>query len=248
MRRPDLQALVAGSDSILLCVPDEEIAEVAGSIARSAPMRGKVILHTSGASGLAPLGEARRRGAALATLHPLAAFPPVSASWPLPPGIWFGISGSRRGISSARAIARALNGKPLAVPERSRTAYHLAAVMVANHSTVLAAVALEVLGRAGLPHSERDLNRALAALLRTAADRIEGEGPVMGLTGPAARGDLVTLRRHLARLRGERPLLRALYEALTGEAVRRARESGILPEGRAREALRLLRGPRKPSR
>jgi predicted short-subunit dehydrogenase-like oxidoreductase (DUF2520 family) len=111
--------------------------------------------------------------------------------------------------------------------------------MMANHVTVLAALSLDLLRRrAGIGGARA--RRSLATLLRTAADRIEEIGPETALTGPAARGDLLTLRRHLDVLRGERPVLRNVYRILSAEALRIAARRGDLDRKAAARAARLL--------
>jgi len=241
-----VEDLGAGCDLIILCIPDGRIEEAAERIARGTSFRGRIVLHTSGVLSSRPLRSLRRRGVLTGTLHPLAAVPPASAGAPVPAGITFAVGGDRGAVAAARRIARSLRGRPLVLPERLRPAYHLAATMVANHATVITSLALDLLGKKGISPSP-PIRRAMAALLRTAADRIGQEGPARGLTGPAARGDLGTLRTHLVLL-GRSTRLRALYAALSAEAIRIARRRGDLPRRRAEAALRLLLSRRAAGR
>ncbi len=241
-----LAEAAAVSDTILLCVPDDAVAGVARRLAAEANVRGKVVLHTSGALGLGPLRALARCGASVGSLHPLAVFPearPRAARPALPRGIWYAADGSREVITRARRIAAALGGRAVRIPRGARSVYHLAASLVANHVTVLAALALDLLRRrGGLRGSVA--RRAFAALLRSAAERIERDGPERALTGPAARGDIVTIRRHLAVLRSEPARVRAIYSLLSAEAVDLAARRGALAPPLATRTLRALGVPR----
>jgi predicted short-subunit dehydrogenase-like oxidoreductase (DUF2520 family) len=65
---------------------------------------------------------------------------------------------------------------------------------------------------------------ALLPLLRGTIQNLEHLGPTSALTGPIVRGDIDTVRLHLARLSGEE---RALYCALGRETLRLARQAGL---------------------
>jgi len=232
----------ASVDVLLICVPDAAVAEVGAALRGAAGIRRRIVLHCSGALDLSPLRPLGRRGVAVGSLHPLAAFPPArktGAADPFSRPVGFTVEGGLRAANAGRKIVASLGGISLPRPQ-SRAAYHLVASMIANHVTVLAALSLDLLRRrAGIGRS--GVRRAFVTLLRTAADRIEDVGPEGALTGPAARGDLVTLRRHLTVLASERPELREIYRALSVEAVRIARGRGDLDRRTAARATRLLR-------
>jgi predicted short-subunit dehydrogenase-like oxidoreductase (DUF2520 family) len=233
----------------VLAVPDDAIEEAAAALARAGSLRGRSVLHLSGAMGLDALAPARRGGASIGSLHPLLAFPPPGRGAPIPPGAWFAVGGSGSVRTAARSIARHLRGHVIDLPERARPAWHLAAVLVANHATVLAALAMDLLERRGGLSGAR-IRRALASLLRSSARGIESLGPVRALSGPASRGDVATIRRHLALLAKEAPGLGGIYRALSAAAVDLARSRGDLdaaPADRLLRALGLVRR-RRPAR
>jgi len=239
---PTPGAAVEGAEAILICVPDRAIGSVASIIARQRGLRGKVVLHVSGALDLSPLEPAARAGAAVGSLHPLAVFPPAASSHArraFERPISFAIQGGRKSGSVAKAIVLALSGVPLGDPGGSRAAYHLAATVIANDVTVLAGLALSLLKRR-TRLSPRQARAAFVTLLRTAADRVEEEGAEEALTGPAARGDLDTLRRHLRELRGAPPALGLAYRILGREAILVSRRRGTLGRAAATRAMRLL--------
>lgn len=88
----------------------------------------------------------------------------------------------------------------MAIPSASKTAYHAAGVFGSNYVVGVLAVARRLLERAGLP---RDIAEAgLLSLLRGAVDNIAASGLEGALTGPVARGDVETIKRHLGALKG----------------------------------------------
>jgi predicted short-subunit dehydrogenase-like oxidoreductase (DUF2520 family) len=61
----------------------------------------------------------------------------------------------------------------------------------------------------------------MTALLAGAVANLKRTGPDQALTGPAARGDLGTIERHLEALRDD-PELQAIYRALADRAMKLA--------------------------
>jgi predicted short-subunit dehydrogenase-like oxidoreductase (DUF2520 family) len=203
-----------GAGAVLLCVPDDAIAEVCGRIAESAP---SLVGHVSGASTLDALASAREQGASTFSLHPLQTFADGETAVGGTPAA---IAGSdEAAVSYARSLAEALGMRPFDVPEESRAAYHAAAAMASNLLVALEESAAELVERLGI----EDARELLAPLvLRTAANWAE-RGPA-ALTGPIARGDQATVERHRNALAETAPELLPIYEALAtrAEAVARA--------------------------
>jgi predicted short-subunit dehydrogenase-like oxidoreductase (DUF2520 family) len=200
--------------AVLLCVPDDAIAEVCGRVAGSSPLIG----HVSGASTLDVLAAAREHGASTFSLHPLQTFADGETAVSGTPAA---IAGSDEAATSfARSLAEALGMRPFEVPEGSRAAYHAAAAMASNLLVALEESAAELVERLGI----EDARELLAPLvLRTAANWAE-RGPA-ALTGPIARGDQATVERHRAALAETSPELLPIYDALAARAEAVARES-----------------------
>lgn len=239
--------ILEACDAILLCVPDGVVEERSRALARVLPGRRPAILHLSGALGAEVLRAVRGAGAPAGSLHPLTSFPPRASGRALPAGIWFALGGDRRAVLAGRRIVSHLRGRILPVPDEARAPYHLAATMVANHSAVIAALALEILARRGGIGGAR-VRRAFASLLRSVADGIEIAGPGRALTGPAARGDLGTLRRHLGILGGEPAEVGGLYRLLSALAADVSEERGGLDPAAADAVRRLLEARRTRGR
>src|SRR5207302_651065 len=84
--RPALTAQI-----VWLCVPDREIARCARSLGEASGWKGKVALHSSGALSSDELSVLRRKGAAVASLHPMMTF--VQGVTPSLEGVPFALEG-----------------------------------------------------------------------------------------------------------------------------------------------------------
>lgn len=200
---------------VLLTVPDQAIAEVA----RRLPI-GPTVLHTSGATGLAPVAH----HAAYGSLHPLMSFPGPEISLPDLHDVPAAIAGDARGRAVAHGLARSLGMRAFEVPG-DRRLYHAAAVLAGNGATVLLGHASRALVAAGVPSSE-----AVEILLPLVQRSILNASPhpAAALTGPIARGERAIVEDHLraldeAALHDVARIHRAIADA--AEALLRAAET-----------------------
>ena len=187
-----------GVDALVLAVPDAAISAVAAAVR---PAASAVVVHLSGSLGLDVLAPHARR----ASLHPLLPLPNATlGAARLRAGAWFAVAGD--GI--ARDIVDALAGHAIEVDDDARAAYHAAACIASNHVVALLAQAERVAAAAGVPFA------AYLDLIDATVANVRAIGPVAALTGPAARGDMDTVARHLAALpEDERTLYALLAEA-----------------------------------
>ncbi len=123
---------------------------------------------------------------------------------------------------------------PVRLPAGAKVLYHAGAVVASNYVVTLAGLAARWAEAAGL--SAELAGQIYRPLLAGAAANLAGTSPPKALTGPIRRGDLDTVRAHLAALGPED---RRLYAVLGLETVRLAREGGLEP-GIAQELSRLL--------
>jgi predicted short-subunit dehydrogenase-like oxidoreductase (DUF2520 family) len=235
----DAPAALAAADVVFLTVPDDAIAPLAASLGAS-PASGKIVFHTSGAltaAVLAPLAEA---GAHPGTLHPLQTFADPGAGPERLAGVFWTGDGDARAMALAERLVADLGGRFLAVPAEGRALYHAAAVVASNYMVALADQAGRLMAAAGA-----DPEEALAALLplmRGTLENLARSGAGGALTGPVARGDAETVRRHLETLGAGRPEAAHLYRALGRACLELAASRGLDPE-RVAVLRRLLADP-----
>src|SRR5216683_2656254 len=203
---------------ILIAAPDNKIAVVAQELARigEEELRGKVVLHTSGAMDSGVLEALRARGAAVGSMHPLQSFSGVSV--PSMDGRVFTIEGETPAVQVARRIARALGGSPVRIAGSKKLLYHAAAAMAAGHVLAVEEAATQLLVSLGMKRSEAV--RALLPLTRQVLEDFETLGPRAAGTGPLSRGDFKVARAHLDALRESPKEFAQTYETLNRLAAR----------------------------
>jgi len=204
----------AGADldrtCVLLCVPDSEIAAAAAAVA-SGGGRPDLVGHVSGATSLEAL-EAASPVIGSFSIHPLQTLPDRNADLAGAPAAVAGSTAEAR--RTATALAEALGMVPFEVSEDDRVAYHAAASIASNFLVTLEQSAADLLGAVGVEHPRQ----VLAPLVRRSLENWIADGPA-ALTGPIARGDESTVRRHREALSARQPGLLPLYDAMA-EATR----------------------------
>jgi predicted short-subunit dehydrogenase-like oxidoreductase (DUF2520 family) len=237
LRVGDAGPAVARAPLVVIATPDDAIPLAAQVLADTGSVgRGHTVLHVSGLLDRSALGSLSGTGAALGSFHPLQTIAdPVSAAERLR-GAYAGIEGDERALGTARRLAAVLGMIPVALGAGVKPLYHAGAVFAANYTTVVAGVAEQLAVSAGIPAAVA--RRLYGPLVAGAALNLAELGAVGALTGPVRRGDLATLRAHLAALPAER---RPLYRALGLAALELAEQAG-LGKAIAGELRRLLEG------
>ena len=173
--------------TILVSVPDDAIPEVAAQLARigAQQLRGKIVLHTSGACDAGALEPVRAFGAFAGSMHPMQSFNGVS----VPPleGKIFAIEGDAPAVRAARSIARSLGGVPVNITAEKKPLYHAAGAFAAGLVLALEEAGVQMLRTSGLP--QREAVHALLSLSRQVLEHYEKLGPHKAWTGPLSRGD-----------------------------------------------------------
>jgi predicted short-subunit dehydrogenase-like oxidoreductase (DUF2520 family) len=203
---------ILDSNLILLATPDGSLGAVAHALAKfdESKLRGKIVLHTSGALDRAVLAPLARCGAATGSLHPMQTFAGRGA--PKLESVIFAVEGNPGAAMVARRIARSLGGVPVTIKSKNKPAYHAAGALVAGHGLGLIEAATQVLLKLGF--SRRDAMRALLPLMRQMLDNFERLGPQESWTGPVSRGDFETVAKHTKALRGYPLEFQGAYAAL----------------------------------
>ncbi|HUN63619.1 MAG TPA: Rossmann-like and DUF2520 domain-containing protein [Candidatus Sulfotelmatobacter sp.] len=206
-------ATLAAAAVILITVPDDAIACVAAELARNAgdDLRGKVVLHTSGALDASVLGALRDCGASVGSMHPMQTFSGVS----VPPleGKVFAVEGDELAIRAARKLARALVGVPVGIAPAKKPLYHAAGAFAAGLSLAMEEAGVQMLMAAGL--KRREAQSALLSLTRQMLEHYEKLGPQKAWTGPLARGDFGVVASHEKALRQFTPEFLEAYRAVS---------------------------------
>ncbi|MDE0264687.1 MAG: DUF2520 domain-containing protein [Bryobacterales bacterium] len=221
-RAAPLEALARSSDCVIVAVPDRAVTEVAAVLAR---FDLAAALQTSGALGPASLAALRKRGVPCAMFHPLQTFPTPDAGAQRLPGSLVGICGDGPALAWCERLARALRCNTFSVAEDRLAQYHAAAVLASNCVVGLVDAAAALMEAAGVKRT--DALRGLRPLLDASLENASTMEATQALTGPIARGDAVTVRRHLGSMRNSPTPLVGLYRAFGEYLLDLAQRSGL---------------------
>lgn len=190
--------------TILICVSDDSIAEVAARLAHELPScRGAVALHTSGYAGIDKLVALADAGLETGVLHPVIAIPKDGAVRSFE-SARFGVSGSTSAKLRIEELVRALGGSMVFVRDEYRGLYHGAAALLSGGVVALFAQAEACLAAALEPEAEADsydggqgaAREILLGLLQSTTQNLALKEPKDALTGPYARGDYDVVQGH----------------------------------------------------
>lgn len=210
----------------LVAVRDPQMDEALRELLAARPAPGSVIVHASGSTEPAMLAEVRAAGHPAGTFHPLVPLSDPALAADALRGAYVGIDGDEEARLVSRSLAARLGARTLDIPPGEKARYHAAAVIASNFPAVLLRAGERVLEDAGVPAEEA--RGAARALLKAAAANLDAGDAERALTGPIARGDAETVRRHIAALAAE-PELLAVYRALSLAAIELARAGGTPP-------------------
>jgi predicted short-subunit dehydrogenase-like oxidoreductase (DUF2520 family) len=193
------------TDLVIVATPDDVIEETARRLAaiesdrtRPGKTRSRTVLHTSGALSSEVLSSLKQVGFHVGSLHPLVSVSEARAGAKALRGAFYCLEGERAAMRVARLIVRDLEGTSFSIPSERKALYHAAAVMASPHVTALFDLATEMLSACGL--SPKGAREVLLPLLESTVNNLKASDPAKALTGTFARGDLATVKKHLAAL------------------------------------------------
>jgi predicted short-subunit dehydrogenase-like oxidoreductase (DUF2520 family) len=182
------------ADLVIIATSDDSIAEIAARI----PASGTVVAHTAGAVPIDVLVPHLHR-AVIWPVQTLSHGAPIDLS-DVPLAVE---ASSPESEAVILRLARAISGSVLQLPHRQRELLHLTAVLASNFPVFLMHEAQRLLRQEKLPPN------LLMPLWKLTAQKVTTIGPAEALTGPARRGDITSVKRHLELLEGEADLRRA---------------------------------------
>ncbi|MEO6089598.1 MAG: DUF2520 domain-containing protein [Umezawaea sp.] len=227
------------ADLLLLAVPDDALGGLVRGLAATGSLRaGQIVVHTSGAHGVGALAPAAEVGALCVALHPVMTFAGRAEDLLRMTAASVGVTAAdddEIAWSVGEALVVEMEADPVRIPEHVRPLYHAALAHGANHLVTLVAECTDLLRSAGVAGGERLLGPLLSAALDNAlrhGDR--------ALTGPVSRGDVGTVRKHLAVLADQAPEVLPSYRVLARRTADRAEAAGLLRPEAATEVRTTL--------
>ncbi len=230
------QDMADTAELIFITTPDDAIACVASEIQWH---RGQSVVHCSGALSTDILESAKKLGAQVGAFHPLQTFASVKQAIENIPGSTFAVEAEEPLLSTLKDVATALDGHWIELKANDKVAYHAAAVIACNYLVTLVKLATDLWQSFNIPQSQA--TQALLPLIRGTIHNIDTVGIPQCLTGPIARGDIETIKKHLNALQKVAPALLSTYQELGRQTIPVALAKGRINQHQAEELQAILK-------
>jgi len=230
------QDVADAAELIFITTPDDAIASVA---AETQWHRGQSVVHCSGALSTGILEPAGKLGARVGAFHPLQTFASVEQAIENIPGSTFAIEAEEPLSGILKDMATALDSHWIELKANDKVAYHAAAVIACNYLVTLVKLATDLWQSFNIPQPQAV--QALLPLIRGTIHNIETIGIPHCLTGPIARGDTETIKKHLGNLQRVAPALLPTYQELGRQTIPIALDKGKINQHQAEELEAILK-------
>ncbi|MDP6142491.1 MAG: DUF2520 domain-containing protein [Dehalococcoidales bacterium] len=230
------QDVADAADLVFIATPDDAITSVATQV-QWRP--GHSVVHCSGADSTAILLSARKSGAHIGVFHPLQTFADLREATKNIPGTTFALEAEEPLLGTLKALATALGGHWIELEAKDRVLYHAAAVFTCNYLITLIKLATDLWQTFAIP--PEPATQSLLPLIRGTINNIDTLGIPGCLTGPIARGDTGTIKKHLSALQKVVPDLVSTYQELGLKTIPIALEKGGINQKQANELKAILR-------
>ncbi len=231
----DNQGVADSAALIFITTPDDAITSVVSSIKWHA---GQNIVHCSGADSAGVLEPAKRLGARVGVFHPLQTFASVKQAIENLPGSTFALESDEPLLGTLKEMAASLDGNWVELKAGDRVLYHAAAVIACNYLVTLVNLATDLWQTFNIPPQQA--TQALLPLIRGTVHNISTVGIPGCLTGPIARGDTGTIRKHLNALQERAPAVLSTYRELGLQTIPIALAKGRIDKQKAEELKSVL--------
>jgi predicted short-subunit dehydrogenase-like oxidoreductase (DUF2520 family) len=230
------QMVADAADIIFITTPDGVIPKVASELQWH---EGHSVVHCSGADSTETLQTARKMGANVGVFHPLQTFASIKHAIDNIPGSTFAIEAEEPLLTTLKRMAEKLNCRWIELKASDKVVYHAAAVIACNYLVTLVKLADDLWQTFGIPREQA--TQALLPLLKGTLNNIENVGIPQCLTGPIARGDIGTVKKHLDALQKEAPDVLSTYCELGLQTIPIAQAKGKIDEDKADELRAVLK-------
>ena len=200
----DISAIDENTDLLLLAVKDDVISKVTAALGK----RNEIVAHTSGTASSGLLADCSPN---YGVFYPLQTFSkekevnfhdvPILVS-----------ANNSTAQNALLYLGQKLSETVQQISDRQRELLHLAAVMVNNFTNHLFALSNEILEENEL---QPDL---LHPLIKETFAKTQLNDPATIQTGPAVRGDMATINRHMELLK-KHPQILQVYQSLTSSII-----------------------------
>ena len=230
------QDVADSAELVFITTPDDAIAPVVSQIQWH---KRQSVVHCSGADSTDILEPARKSGAYVGVFHPLQTFASVRQAIENMPGSTFVLEAEEPLLTTLKDMATALGGHWIELKAGDKVIYHASAVIACNYLVTLVKLATDLWQTFGIPRHQA--TQALLPLIRGTIHNIDTVGIPQCLTGPIARGDTGTIRKHLDALQKAAPGLLSTYRELGRQTIPIAQAKGRINQRQAEKLKAILK-------
>ena len=225
----DLHSLTPDLKIFFLSVPDNQISIVAKDISKlNLNFGNSIFIHLSGAEDISVLNALKRKGAYTASFHIMQTFPDKKI---------FNLKNSYVAIETSNkkvesflfGVAKKLKLNPFRISSQNKIYYHLAGVYSSNFLVANQYYTKKLFDRT---HSGINYKSVFNPISEMTLKNIKEKDVQNAVSGPVARGDIKTVKKHLSALKNDK-ILRSNYilQSLTLLELLRKRDKKItLPQ------------------
>jgi predicted short-subunit dehydrogenase-like oxidoreductase (DUF2520 family) len=194
----DLYSLTADPKIFFLSVPDNQISKVAKEISKlNLDFNNSIFIHLSGAENISVLDALKRKGAYTASFHIMQTFPDKKI---------FSLKNSYAAIETKNkkaesflfTLAKRLNLHPFKISSQNKIYYHLAGVYSSNFLVANQYYVKKLFDRT---NSGVDYKKVFHPISEMTLKNVKEKDVQNAVSGPVARGDIITVKKHLKILR-----------------------------------------------
>src|SRR5699024_2817909 len=193
-----------------ITVPDDAIVDVVEQLQQlSDDFSHSCFVHCSGNESANILKPLQKKGACVASMHPLQTFNQDSGVEAFSE-IYFSLQGDTELLTVLMKIAKKLGANTIKINSRQKAHLHAAAVIASNYLMTLIDDAVQITSMANI--DERQVKKMLQPLVTKSIKNITGETFEQVLSGPIARADTGTIKKHLKLLREDAELKKSYIQ------------------------------------
>lgn len=196
----DIETISKNSDIYIIAVNDDAIETVTNQLI----VEEKIIVHTCGSVSINVLKNASKN---FGVLYPLQSLRKEISYSPVIPFLIDANNNYSKSIITK--LATSVSDNIIYANDEQRMQYHLSAVIVSNFTNYLFSLTKEYCKTNNIDFA------LLIPLIKEVVNRLRTFNPAEMQTGPAMRGDISTIRKHLALLKNFSQL-QHIYEVMSG--------------------------------
>lgn len=230
------QEVADNAEFVFITTPDAYIEQVCSSV-KWQPKQ--YVVHCSGANTVQLLQSAKKAGAYVGVFHPGLTFADTKQAAKNIPGSTFDIeSGDEILLNKFKEMAASLDSNWIVVKAEEKPVYHVAVEFTSLFVMLLFRMSADMMQAMGI--TEEEAVKAALPMIRGTANNIENNWTSQPLTGPADRGDVDTIRKHIDGLAKIYPKALPLYREMVRQNVSYAIRHKVIDSKKADEILSLV--------